>query len=109
MAVSIRMARHGRMKRPYYRIVVADSAMRRDGRYLELVGSMDPLADPSQNPAALTLKEDRIKYWIGVGAKPSDTVADLIEKRLPGYLKGLESAQRDRVRSKRAARKARSK
>lgn len=103
MAVTIRLARHGRHKRPYYRIVVADSEMRRDGRFLELVGSFNTLTDP----ATLNLKEDRVKYWIGVGAYPSDTVSQLIEQKLPGYLGELENKRREKIRSQRAKRKAR--
>jgi small subunit ribosomal protein S16 len=76
MAVRIRLARHGAKKKPFYRIVVADSECPRDGKYLEAVGTYDPL----QDPVALSLKEDRIKHWIGQGATPSDTVKSLIKK-----------------------------
>ena len=75
MAVRIRLARHGAKKNPFYRIVVADSESPRDGRYLEAVGSYDPL----QDPVAVDLKEDRIKHWLGQGATPSDTVKSLIK------------------------------
>ena len=74
--VKIRLARHGAKKKPYYRIVVADSESPRDGRYLENVGTYDPL----QDPAKVTFKEERIKYWIGQGAIPSDTVKSLFKK-----------------------------
>lgn len=74
--VKIRLARHGAKKKPFYRIVVADKECPRDGRYLENVGTYDPL----QNPAKVTLKEERIKYWIGQGAIPSDTVKSLFKK-----------------------------
>ncbi len=76
MSVKIRLARHGAKKRPYYRIVVADSESPRDGRYLEAVGSYNPL----QDPAEVTLKEDRVKYWIDQGALPSDTVKSILKK-----------------------------
>ena len=76
MAVKIRLARHGAKKRPFYRIVVADIECPRDGRYLENVGTYDPLIDP----ARVTLKSDRIKYWIDQGAKPSDTVRSLLNR-----------------------------
>jgi small subunit ribosomal protein S16 len=76
MAVVIRLARHGAKKSPFYRIVVADSESPRDGRYLENVGTYDPLIDP----AKVTLKSDRLKYWIEQGAKPSDTVRNLLKK-----------------------------
>lgn len=75
MAVKIRLARHGAKKNPFYRIVVADSESPRDGRFIETVGTYDPV----QEPAAVELKEDRIKYWLGQGAKPSDTVRSLIK------------------------------
>ena len=104
MAVVIRLARFGRRKRPFYRIVVADKEMPRDGRFLELVGTRDPLIDPPK----ITLKEDRIKYWLDLGAQPSDTVADVIEKIMPGYLKGIEDLRVQKIRSIRAKRKARS-
>lgn len=105
MAVTIRLARHGRKKLPFYRIVAADKAMRRDGRFLEQLGTMNPVA----NPAIVTLKEDRVKYWIGVGAYPSDTVSQIIEKQIPGLLSDLESKRKEKIRSHRAARKARAK
>ena len=76
MAVRLRLRRMGRKKRPFYRIVVADSESPRDGRYLENVGTYDPLFDPVK----VTLKSERIKYWIDQGAKPSDTVRSLLKK-----------------------------
>lgn len=76
MSVKIRLARGGAKKKPFYRIVVADVEAPRDGRFLEIVGTYDPL----QDPAKVTLKEDRIKYWMGEGAIPTGTVGDLIKK-----------------------------
>ena len=76
MAVKIRLARHGAKKKPFYRIVVADSESPRDGKYLENVGTYDPLYDP----AKVTLKSERIQYWMGQGAKPTDTVRSLLKK-----------------------------
>ena len=76
MSVKIRLARHGAKKRPYYRIVVTDSENPRDGRYLEAVGSYNPL----QEPVEVTLKTDRVKYWIDQGALPSDTVKSILKK-----------------------------
>jgi len=76
MAVKIRLARHGAKKKPFYRIVVADKESPRDGRYLENVGTYDPLFDP----AKVTLKEDRIKYWMNQGATPTDTVKSLLKR-----------------------------
>lgn len=74
MALKIRLSRGGSKKRPYYRIVVADSRTPRDGRFIERLGTYNPLL-PKDNAERVTLKEERIKYWIGVGAKPSDRVA----------------------------------
>jgi small subunit ribosomal protein S16 len=76
MAVRIRLARHGAKKKPFYRIVVADSESPRDGKYLENVGTYNPLLDPVQ----ITLKSERIQYWIDKGAKPSDTVRSLLKQ-----------------------------
>ena len=76
MAVKIRLARHGAKKKPFYRIVVPDVESPRDGKYLENVGTYNPLLDPVQ----VTLKSERIQYWIDQGAKPSDTVRSLLKK-----------------------------
>ena len=76
MAVKIRLARHGAKKRPFYRIVVADGESPRDGRFLESVGTYNPLKDPAE----VTLKTDRVKYWMEQGALPSDTVKSLLKK-----------------------------
>ena len=76
MAVKIRLARHGAKKRPFYRIVVADSESPRDGRFLESVGTYNPLKEPAE----VTLKADRVKYWMQQGALPSDTVRSLLKK-----------------------------
>ena len=76
MGVRIRLARHGAKKKPFYRIVVTDGESPRDGRFLEKVGTYDPLKDPAE----VTLKPERIKYWIDKGAIPSDTVKSLFKK-----------------------------
>jgi len=85
MAVRMRLARHGATKKPFYRIVVADSESPRDGRYLENVGTYNPLKDPVQ----VTLKTDRVLYWLQQGAIPTDTVRSLLKKQ--GV--GTQSAQ----------------
>jgi len=74
MSLKIRLARGGAKKRPYYRIVIADSRTARDGRFIERVGSYNPMV-PRDHPDRVKLKEDRIKYWLDVGARPSDRVA----------------------------------
>ena len=76
MPVKIRLARHGAKKKPFYRIVAADSECPRDGRFLEIVGTYNPLIDPSE----VSLKQDRIKYWIDQGAIPTATVKNLLKK-----------------------------
>ena len=76
MAVRIRLARYGRKKRPFYRIVAADQRAPRDGRYIERLGHFDPMTDENN----LELDLERVDYWLGVGAAPSDTVAGLINK-----------------------------
>ena len=76
MGVRIRLARHGAKKKPFYRIVAADSENPRDGRFLEKVGTYDPLKDPVE----VSLNPDRIKYWMEKGAIPSDTVRSLLKK-----------------------------
>lgn len=75
MAVKIRLARHGAHKAPYYRIVVADSRARRDGRYIEQVGTYNPLTEPKK----VTMDLEKIGTWIAQGAKPTETVARLID------------------------------
>ena len=76
MAVKIRLARHGAKKRPFYRIVAADSDSPRDGRFLEKLGTYNPL----QDPAKVILDTERVKYWIGQGATPSDTVKTILKR-----------------------------
>ena len=75
MAVKIRLARHGAKKAPYYRIVVADSRARRDGRYIEQVGTYNPCTTPK----AVKIDLEKVAKWIANGAKPTETVASLIE------------------------------
>jgi small subunit ribosomal protein S16 len=78
MAIAIRLARGGAKKRPYYRIVVADTRSPRDGRYIERVGSYNPmLAKDDEKRVIFT--EDRVKHWLGEGAKPTDRVARFLE------------------------------
>ncbi len=102
MAVTIRLSRHGRKNVPFYRIVATDKAMKRDGRYLELVGTLDPISEPPK----VSLKEDRIRYWVGVGANPSDTVSQLIEKQIPGFLSDITKKRNEKIKKTRAKRKA---
>lgn len=75
MAVKIRLARHGAKRRPYYRVIVADSRCPRDGRFIEEVGRYNPCV----SPALLSLNDERLDYWMSCGAQPTDTVARLIK------------------------------
>ncbi|MBB3170431.1 small subunit ribosomal protein S16 [Parvibacter caecicola] len=75
MAVKIRLARHGAKKRPYYRIVVADSRAPRDGRFIEEVGRYNPIA----TPAMVQFDMELVDKWIAQGAQPTDTVARLLK------------------------------
>ncbi len=78
MAIALRLSRGGAKKRPYYRIVAADSRKARDGRYLEQIGIYNPLlAKDDEN--RVKLDEDRARYWLGVGAQPSDRVARFLD------------------------------
>jgi small subunit ribosomal protein S16 len=76
MAVRIRLARHGAKKRPFYRIVATDGESPRDGRFLEKLGTYDPKYDP----AKVTVKTERVQYWIDKGATPSHTVKSLLKR-----------------------------
>jgi small subunit ribosomal protein S16 len=79
MAISLRLSRGGSKKRPYYRVVVADSRSPRDGKYLEQVGTYNPLlAKDDENRVRLV--EDRVRYWLGVGGQPTDRVARMLDK-----------------------------
>ena len=78
MALKIRMSRGGSKKRPFYRIVVADGRMPRDGRFIEKLGTYNPLL-PKDSAERVKLDLDRAKYWLGEGAKPSDRVARFLD------------------------------
>jgi|Transcript_86307 ribosomal protein S16 len=100
MATKIRMARYGRKKRPFYRLVVADSRMARDGRFIENVGTYNPLLE-NDDPNRLNLNVDRILHWLDEGAQPSDTVAHLFNQaglNMPAWLtKRLEDLKKARA------------
>jgi len=76
MSVKIRLARMGAKKRPFYRIVVADSRSPRDGRYIEVVGTYNPCVDP----AKIILKDEKILDWLNKGAQPTQTVCSILKK-----------------------------
>lgn len=78
MAIALRLSRGGAKKRPYYRIVAADSRAPRDGKYLEQIGTYNPLL-AKDDPARIKLDEDRARHWLSVGAQPSDRVARFLD------------------------------
>ena len=78
MAMKIRLARGGSKKRPFYRVVAADSRMPRDGRYVEKLGTYNPLL-PKDSEERVKLDMERVNYWLGEGAQPSDRVARFLE------------------------------
>ena len=96
MALKIRLTRGGAKKRPIYRIVVAEASSPRDGRFIEKLGTYNPML-PKDHPERLTMNVERIKHWLGVGALPTDRIArflgakDLAPKRVAGEnpVKGL--------------------
>ena len=87
MSVKIRLKRMGSKKRPFYRIVVADSRSPRDGRFIETVGTYNPLTDPE----TVTLKEEKFMNWLNNGAQPSDTVRNILSRN--GVMKKFHEAK----------------
>ncbi len=73
--VKIRLTRKGAKKKPFYRVIVAESRKRRDGPFLEIIGTYDPLKDPSE----IKIDTDRAKYWLGCGAQPTSAVKKLLQ------------------------------
>ena len=80
MSLKIRLSRGGAKKRPYYRVVVADSRKPRDGRYIERVGTYNPMV-AKDHPERLKLDDERIKYWLGVGALPSNRITRFLSDK----------------------------
>ena len=91
MSVSIRLTRGGAKKRPFYRVVAADSRRARDGRFIELLGTFDPLQEPPQ----IRLKLDRVDHWVSQGAQPSETVGKLIKTAKASAAKDAGAAKAD--------------
>ncbi|MGO8671717.1 MAG: 30S ribosomal protein S16 [Capsulimonadaceae bacterium] len=89
MAVKIRLRRMGAKKRPFYRLVVADSRAPRDGRFIETLGYYNPCVEPAE----LKINDERAKHWLACGAKPSDTAEALLkEKGIVARSTGSQSA-----------------
>lgn len=98
MAIKIRLRRMGRKKQPHYRVVVADSDAPRDGRFVESLGYYRPLS----SPARLVLDMDRVEYWEGKGALPTDTVASLLRKLRRGGDASVAIGEEDKAAEKQA-------
>ncbi len=105
MAVVLRLARHGQRNRPFYRIVATERASRRDGKFIEVVGTYNTVS----NPPLVSLKTDLIKKFLDNGAIPSLTVQNILKKEIPGYYEGKVEAKREKIKAKRKARKAKAK
>ena len=88
MALKIRLSRGGAKKRPFYRVVVADSRKPRDGRFIERIGSYNPMV-PKDHPERFVINEERAKHWLGVGALPTNRVAQ--------YLSGLGMVEKPAI------------
>ncbi len=100
MSVKIRLSRHGAKKKPFYRIVVADIRAPRDGKFIEKVGTFDPLKEKTDE-SRLNLEIDRIKHWLGNGAKPTDTVQKFLSD--VGILKPKERNNPNKAKPKKKA------
>jgi len=112
MALSIRLSRGGAKKRPYYRIVVSDSRSPRDGRFIEKIGTYNPLL-PRDSAERVKLDTDRAQHWLGVGAQPTDRVArfldaaGLVKRAAKNNPKKAEPGEKAKERAEaRAAREA---
>ena len=99
MSVKIRLARGGSKKRPFHKIVAADVRCARDGKYIEKLGTYNPLL-PKEHEAHLTVNEERVKYWLSVGAEVTERVAKLLSD------KGLVKAPKIHEQPKKSAPKA---
>ncbi len=103
MAVVLRLTRLGKHKSPVYRIVAAEKQAKRDGRFLEVIGTYNTL----NNPARITLKEDLVKKWMEAGATPTLVVRSIIKRTIPGFVEAREDHKRKKIQDARKARKAR--
>lgn len=111
MAMKIRLARAGSKKRPFYRIVAADSRMPRDGRFIEKLGTYNPLL-PKDSEERVKMDMERVQYWLGQGAQTTDRVsrfleaAGVIEKKERANLKKGEPGEKAKTRAEEKAAKA---
>jgi small subunit ribosomal protein S16 len=100
MAVKIRLSRGGAKKRPYYYVVVAHGTSPRDGRYIEQIGTFDPMLK-KDNPDRIKLNDERVKHWLGVGAQPTDRVLRLLD--IKGLAKRTQPNNPDKAKPKKKA------
>ena len=111
MAMKIRLARGGSKKRPFYRVVAADSRMPRDGRYVEKLGTYNPLL-PKDSEERVKMNMERVQYWLDKGAQPTDRIARMLEaagvlaKKERANLKKGEPGQKAKDRAEEKAAKA---
>ena len=103
MSVALRLARTGMKGAAQYRIVATTKGTKRDGRFLEIIGTYNP----NSTPSAVSLKEEKIKKWLAAGAQPTDVVKSLIRKSLPGIIEQLEERRKQRTTTQRRKRKER--
>ena len=105
MSVKIRLSRGGTKKRPYYYIVVADSASPRDGRYIEQIGTHNPLL-AKDNADRVKLDVERAKHWLSVGAQPTDRVARFLDAAGLAKREGSNNPEKSKPKKKRMEREA---
>lgn len=101
MAVKIRLARFGAKKRPFYRIVVADSRAPRDGRFIEKIGQYDPML-PKDNKNRVVVKVDRLKHWLSVGVQATERVLWFIKKGIVTLETEPKKTEKKKVENKKA-------
>ncbi|WP_395463148.1 30S ribosomal protein S16 [Wolbachia endosymbiont of Cantharis cryptica] len=99
MAVKIRLTRRGTKKRPFYRIVIADSRASRDGRFIERIGQYDPML-PKDNKNRVVVKTDRLKYWLSVGAQATERVLWFIKKGIITLETELKKTEKKKIETK---------
>ena len=105
MSVILRLARFGKKKKPFYRIVATEKLTCRDGKFIEIVGHFNPMIQTAQ----VFLKEDRVKQWLDKGAKTTEVVGNLIKKNIPGLLEEKEKNRIGKIQDSRRKRKERAK
>lgn len=105
MATTIRLARYGTKKKPFYRIVAQEKTRKRDGRFLEIVGTINPMVEPP----AVNLKAEKVEKWIANGAQVSLVVKNIIKKKMPGFIEKIEEGRKAKIQAARKKRKERAK